>query len=335
MNENIVELLNNPNEEYIKNKIIENYSEMNENIIILKYIESKNIVHSDSRTRIYLLNVILTYDYYNNLPHDFFKIINREEVISYHKFIYIIISKIQIPYNHRKFAALILSQFDKKKSINILKEIIYSTANVFDKFLSLTSLKFIMSNENIIIGDKSEIVRRLNNEFSAFSFDNIVFAYGKNNSSDLSEIKNLGKIILNSHCRDLWYENTSKLSTYNSKKYILDKDCKKKYKINEYFCMVAGESENLEELVPYIDESLSNQVLVSVINYFNSKNFIEANVKICDLINKKYLKTKIEILKLLQSKEIKKIVSENILENEIFFLSKSQKNILLKNIENV
>uniref|UniRef100_A0A6C0AEN6 Uncharacterized protein n=1 Tax=viral metagenome TaxID=1070528 RepID=A0A6C0AEN6_9ZZZZ len=99
--------------------------------------------------------------------------------------------------------------------------------------------------------------------------------------------------------------------------------------------MVGEFSKNLGELVPYIDESSSKEVLISVSNYFNSRNFTEADEKICELINKKYLKTKIEILELLQSKEIKKIVSENILENEIFFLSKSQKNILLKNVENV
>uniref|UniRef100_A0A6C0ADM5 Uncharacterized protein n=1 Tax=viral metagenome TaxID=1070528 RepID=A0A6C0ADM5_9ZZZZ len=238
MNENIVELLNNPNEEYIKNKIIENYSEMNEDIIILKYLESKNIVYSDSQTRIYLLNVILTYDYYNNLPHEFFKIINREEVISYHKFIYSIISKIQIPYNHRKFAALILSQFDKEKSINILKEIIYTDANIFDKFLSLSLLKFIISNNNLIIGDKSQLVSRLNNRFSAFSFDYLIIIYGKSfhlPENDLLELKNLGKIILNGHCEDFWYENNLKLSTYNSKKYILEKDYKKNIQLMSIF----------------------------------------------------------------------------------------------------
>lgn len=343
MLKHIQETLNIPeefinNDDYIKNTILDNYSKINEDIIILKYLDLKNISYSDSESRICLLNFILNYNYYNNLPSDLFKLINNLD----HKFIYIIISKIKIPYSHKRFAAFILCQFDTKTAIEILKDIINSEANVIDKFISLSSLNFIIKNTNITIGHKSEVSSRLNNGFSAFAYNDEITAFGtliiENMISPITEnridqeIKDLGKIILNGYSDNFWYENGLIFANYNSKKYVLEICSMKKYKINEYFCMVGQFSENLEELVPYIDERLSNDILIGVSNYLNFKNFKGCNELFCNLIIKKHLPKKLKILQSLDSKEIKKNVSKHILETNGIFLLRSQREFLLNNL---
>lgn len=156
---------------WISEKILERYSEFKDDVDVVKFAmistSLKNI--PDMLRRINLYNVISTYDYWNISAVELIDMItgiieqNSHEhpvqrtetdamgTYGMAKFLWSIVVQLDIPFCHRRIAAVFLFQYDNTKNLSIktLKGIINSTANMLEKFYTLSALKFLYTHTNI------------------------------------------------------------------------------------------------------------------------------------------------------------------------------------------
>lgn len=194
---------------WISEKILERYSDIKDNVDVVKFAmistSLKNI--PDMMRRINLYNVISSYDYWNITTADLGCMINgiiqqnaRYDVT---KFLWSIVAQLDIPFCHRRAAAVFLLQYEdtKELAVETLKGIVNSNASMVEKFYAVSALKLLYTHTDIQ-AEYAECCRMSGSNdlnFLRWYEEKCVLTHGSRNEiseEDAQDLKELGETAL-------------------------------------------------------------------------------------------------------------------------------------------
>lgn len=224
--------------ESIKEMIINDYDNVNNNINIIKFIERKfKTTTQDMKTRIFIYNEI------NKIE---FLTLNPEIIVSrimdikftfkeYDEYIWLILSQMKIPTNYIRIACINLLKYEnnceyiKTKIIECIK----TKSNQLDKFYFLSLFKYLCSHTSIFATyDKNKVFINDMELLNSFN-ENYFSIFGeeiKISNDDIEIIKELGKYILDVECEKYIIVNEkNKKRRHNSESDLNNKNEEKKH----------------------------------------------------------------------------------------------------------
>lgn len=157
---------------YFSEKILEQYETVKDEVDVVKFSEFSPSLKENPEVmkRIQIYRAISSYDFWRMSSLDLISTLTTmsEQISRYQltKFIWSVVVGLDIPPCHRRLAATFLFSFDETKvfTMDALKSIITSDANIVEKYYALSALKFLLSNS--CIETKFSRVDLISNDYS-------------------------------------------------------------------------------------------------------------------------------------------------------------------------